>query len=168
MTTILSGNIAIAVPTPPDVRIVVLHGANLNLLGTREPGVYGAVTLDAVNERIKAHADALGVTVVQTLQTNHEGVLIDAIHAARDSADALVLNPGAWTHYSHAVADAVRAVSPPLIVIETHLSNIHAREPFRHTSVVAAACSGQICGFGADSYMLAVSAAVNLIRKEKP
>lgn len=149
------------------VRVLLLHGANLNLLGTREPGVYGSQTLADIDAMIRAHAETVGATVTDCVQSNHEGVLIDAIHAARETADAIVFNPGAFTHYSHALADAVRAVSPAVITVEVHLSNVHAREEFRRVSVIAPACAGQIAGFSATSYLLGVSAAVSVVQSSR-
>jgi 3-dehydroquinate dehydratase-2 len=138
--------------------ILVLHGPNLNLLGQREPGLYGTGTLAEVDATIAAHAKTRGVRV-ECRQSNHEGVLIDAIQgAAAQGFVAIVLNPGAFTHYSYAIRDAVAAVALP--VIEVHLSNVHAREPFRQHSVTAGVCRGQIAGFGAQSYVLGVDAAL--------
>ena len=146
------------------VRVLVLHGPNLNLLGVREPGVYGTQTLFDIDALLDLDVDGLGVVIADNIQSNHEGVLIDAIHAARATADAIVINPGAFTHYSHAIADAVRAVSDTVVTVEVHLSNVHAREEWRRVSVIAPACAGQIAGFGANSYRLGLQAAVALVR----
>ncbi|MBI4013604.1 MAG: type II 3-dehydroquinate dehydratase [Candidatus Rokubacteria bacterium] len=138
--------------------ILVLHGPNLNLLGQRETSVYGRLTLAEVDAAITRHAAARGVKV-ECRQSNHEGALVDAIQAAADQGfAAVVVNPGAFTHYSYALRDAIAGVTVP--VVEVHLSNIHAREPFRQRSVTAPACRGQISGFGLQSYLLGLDAAL--------
>ena len=144
--------------------ILVLNGPNLNLLGTRETDVYGSFTLADIVAAVSAHAASRGAAV-RHFQSNIEGELVDAIHAAASSgsgaADGIVLNAGAFTHYSIALRDAIAAVDVP--VVETHLSNVHAREDFRHTSAIAAVCAGVITGFGATSYRLAVDALIDLL-----
>ena len=140
------------------MKILILHGPNLNLLGTREPSIYGTTTLDTINERLQTLGDDLAVEV-ETLQSNHEGALIDALHGT--DANVVVLNAGALTHYSYALRDAIAAIKKP--VIEVHLSNIHARaEAWRHQSVIADVCVGSIAGFGVTSYELALRAALDL------
>jgi 3-dehydroquinate dehydratase-2 len=135
--------------------IFVLNGPNLNMLGKREPGIYGGKTLDDIAADCRAAGDALGLTV-DFRQSNHEGVLIDWIHEAGEKAAGVAFNAGAYTHTSIALHDAIRAISVP--VVEVHISNVHAREEFRHHSAIAAACKGVICGFGPTSYILALHA----------
>jgi len=136
-------------------RILVLNGPNLNLLGTRETDVYGTATLESIIDDIRAVASEHGVEVYD-IQSNSEGELIDALQEARTRADGVIFNPGAFTHYSIALRDAIASISVP--VVETHLSNVHAREEFRRTSVVSAVCLGVVTGFGGDSYLVAFEA----------
>ena len=136
--------------------IFVLNGPNLNMLGKREPGIYGTTTLDDIGADCRTAAASLSVQV-DFRQSNHEGVLVDWIHEAVEKAQGIVLNAGAYTHTSIAIHDAIRAVAP-LPVVEVHLSNIHAREPFRHVSKVAPHALGMICGFGPLGYTLALQA----------
>lgn len=138
-------------------KILVLNGPNLNLLGTREPEIYGHTTLQDINDRIEKRAAEAGIAV-DFLQSNHEGVLVDAVQAANHKYDYIIFNAAAFTHYSIALRDAIAAIEVP--VIEVHLSNIHQREEFRHTSVLAPVAMGQICGFGAESYMAALEAII--------
>ncbi len=135
--------------------LLVVNGPNLNLLGQRQPEVYGATTLAEIEENCVAHGKTMGCAVM-CFQSNHEGALIDAIHAAKGVHDGIVINAGAYTHTSIAIMDAIFSVEMP--VVELHLSNIHAREPFRHKSYLAAAAIGQICGFGPHGYVLALEA----------
>lgn len=135
--------------------VLVLHGPNLNMLGIREPGVYGSVSLASIEARLDELASTLGISL-HHLQSNHEGALIDAIHSAYGANDGIMINPGAFTHTSYAIRDALSAVQLP--TVEVHLSNIHKREAFRHTSVTAPVVIGQISGFGAHSYELGLMA----------
>ena len=134
-------------------KILVMNGPNLNLLGTREPEIYGSLTLADIHERLRQRANEVDLDI-EFMQSNHEGALVDAIQRARRTADYIILNAGAFTHYSIALRDAIAAVNVP--VIEVHLSNIHQREEFRHKSVIAPVVLGQIAGFGAESYMAAL------------
>lgn len=143
------------------MKILLIHGPNLNLLGSRETAVYGDETLETINEQCTALAHELGATL-DIHQSNSEGEIIDLIHAAGQSAKGILINPGAYTHYSYAIRDAVAAVKLP--VVEVHLSNIDAREEFRHKSVIAPVAAGQISGFGTESYLLGLRAIVGLIR----
>ncbi|MFZ4826227.1 MAG: type II 3-dehydroquinate dehydratase [Phototrophicaceae bacterium] len=138
-----------------NTQVLLLHGPNLNLLGTREPQVYGSDTLADINQRVSEHAARWGVTI-EARQSNHEGALIDALHDARTWAVGVVMNPGAYTHTSIALRDAISATQ--LSVVEVHLSNVHAREEFRHRSLLAPVCVGQIAGFGWRSYILGIDA----------
>jgi 3-dehydroquinate dehydratase-2 len=144
----------------PNVKISLIHGPNLNLLGIRDPDVYGTDKYDTVNQRIEEHAKAIGVDV-RIFQSNSEGAIIDWIQEARTWADALIINAGAYTHYSFSIRDALADTRMP--VIEVHLTNVHAREDFRRESVIAPITSGQIIGFGTRSYLLALEAAKDLV-----
>jgi 3-dehydroquinate dehydratase-2 len=141
--------------------ILVLHGPNLNLLGEREVSIYGSVSLEQVDQALHRQAELLGVKL-EILQSNHEGVLIDAIHRARQQHAGILINPGAYTHTSIALRDAIAAVGLP--TVEVHLSNIYRREPFRQHSYIAAVALGQISGFGAHSYLLGLQALVQHLR----
>lgn len=138
-------------------RILVLHGPNLNLLGTREPEIYGSTTLDDINGMIAERAAEAGIETA-FYQSNHEGDLVDAIQQANHKFDFIIFNAAAFTHYSIAIRDAIAAIDVP--VIEVHISNIHQREEFRHTSVLAPVAMGQICGLGVESYLAALEAII--------
>ena len=145
------------------MQLLALHGPNLNLLGTREPGVYGSQTLDQVNAELESRAQALGASI-SCFQSNHEGALVDRIHEGRGSVDGILINAGAYTHSSIALRDALLGVAIPFV--ELHLSNTHAREPFRHHSTLADKAVGVICGFGPLSYTLALEGLVAHLRAQ--
>ena len=144
------------------MKILILHGPNLNLLGTREPEVYGSMTLDNINKKMVELGKELSAEIKCT-QSNHEGVLIDALHDARTWANGVVFNPGGYTHSSIALRDAIIAIQIP--VIEVHLSNVYAREKFRHVSMISAVCKGKIVGFGWRSYTLGLKALMDLLEE---
>lgn len=139
-------------------KILVIHGPNLNMLGIREPEIYGHTTLEQVNNEIIALGSQLGADI-ECFQSNSEGALIDKIQSAYGTKDGIIINPGAYTHYSYAIHDAIKAVALP--AIEVHLSDIHSREEFRRISVIAPACCGQVAGFGKDSYLVALEKLLN-------
>ena len=134
------------------MKILLINGPNLQLLGVREPGIYGNDTLPAIVSRLRTLAEELGCELVD-FQSNHEGAIIDKIQACYGSKDGIIINPGAYTHYSYAIRDAIASVRTP--VVEVHMSNVHAREEFRHHSVISEVCRGTILGFGKNSYLLA-------------
>jgi 3-dehydroquinate dehydratase-2 len=142
------------------MKILILHGPNLNLLGTREPEVYGSMSLDDINAKLIELGKELGAEI-KCLQSNHEGALIDALHDARTWANGVVFNPGGYTHTSIALRDAISAIVIP--VVEVHLSNVYAREEFRHVSMISAVCRGKITGFGWRSYLLGLRALVDIL-----
>jgi len=146
-------------------KVLVLHGVNLNMLGKRDRETYGTMTLKEINEEIARSSEELGVAV-ECFQTNHEGEMVEKIHRAHaEGVDAVVINPGAWTHYSYAVADALDILKVP--VVEVHMSHIHGREPFRRSSVLAPIAAGQITGFGVNSYLLGLRAAWYMIKNAR-
>ena len=145
-------------------KILVLHGVNLDMFGKRDPRHYGHATLADIDAALQGLAGELGVAL-ETFQTNHEGVMVERIHAAlTDGTDAIVINAGAWTHYSYAIMDALGILSIP--VVEVHMSNVHAREEFRHHSVLSTVSAGSIAGFGVDSYLLGPRAACSLLERK--
>ena|SRR3989338_1894258 len=144
------------------IRVLVIHGPNLNLLGKREPEVYGKVTIEEINKKLKDIAKKKKV-VLEIFQSNHEGEIVDKIGKAKDKYGALLINPAAYTHTSVAIRDAILATNIP--TVEAHLSNIYAREDFRHNSLIAPVAKGQISGFGIDSYLYGLDAAINLAKK---
>ncbi|KJV33910.1 3-dehydroquinate dehydratase [Aquitalea magnusonii] len=140
-------------------KMLMLHGINHNMFGKRDPKQYGTVTLAEIDTRLQALGRELGVEV-ESFQTNHEGEMCERIHQAyADGVDAVLINAGAWTHYSYGIRDALAILTVP--IVEIHMSNIHAREPFRHQSVFADIAKGQICGFGTESYLLGLRAAIS-------
>ena len=147
------------------MKILMLNGINLNMFGKRDPAQYGSITLDEINASLTALGKELG-TSVECYQTNSEGAMCERIHQGfTDSLDAVLINAGAWTHYSYGIRDALAILTCP--IVEVHMSNIHAREPFRHVSVFGEIVTGQICGFGADSYLLALRAGVTAAKGRK-
>lgn len=140
------------------MKILVINGPNLNLLGEREPGIYGNETLKSINAGLRQRAEQGGASI-DFYQSNHEGDIVDKLHSCRTDADYVILNAGALTHYSYAIRDAIAAIKIP--VIEVHLSNVHAREEFRENSVISAVCRGTIAGFGAYSYTMALDYALS-------
>jgi len=141
------------------MKILMLHGINHDMFGKRDPKQYGTITLDEINAQLQALGQQLGASV-ECYQTNHEGAMCERIHQGfLDGVNAVLINAGAWTHYSYGIRDALAILTCP--IVELHMSNIHAREPFRHVSVFAEIVKGQICGFGVDSYLLALRAAVS-------
>jgi 3-dehydroquinate dehydratase II len=146
------------------MKVLVLHGINLNMFGKRDPKQYGTITLEQINDQLSALGQELGVAV-ENFQTNFEGALCERIHQAHhDKVDAVVINAGAWTHYSYGIRDALSILTCP--IVEVHMSNIHAREAFRHHSVLADIVQGQIAGFGVDSYLLGLRTAVSHARSK--
>ena len=144
-------------------KILVLHGVNLNMFGKRDPVQYGTITLDEINRKLEELGKELGCAV-ETFQTNYEGAICEKIHQAHiDKVDAVLINNGAWTHYSYALRDALAILKVP--IVEVHMSNIHARDEFRHFSVIAPLAKGQIAGFGLQSYLLGLRAAVDLLKE---
>ncbi|HEX3032774.1 MAG TPA: type II 3-dehydroquinate dehydratase [Bacillota bacterium] len=144
-------------------KVLVIHGPNLNLLGIREPGVYGSNSLETINAMMTKAAEGHRLAL-DFFQSNHEGEIIDRIHQAMGQAAAIIINPAAYTHYSIAIRDAIAAVQLP--TVEVHISNVYSREAFRHHSVIAPVAAGTIAGFGADSYLLALQAVAGLLNKE--
>ncbi len=147
------------------MNVLIINGPNLNLLGEREPGTYGSDNYDSICAMLTEKSQELGFTECECFQSNHEGDIIDRIHAARLDFSGIVLNAGAYTHYSYAIRDAIAAVKMP--VVEVHMSNIHKREEFRHHSVISPVCAGQIAGFGKNSYVLGLYALKDILEGDK-
>lgn len=145
------------------MRVLIIHGPNLNMLGIREPEIYGKLTLDELNQKIWRHAEKIEADV-DIIHSNSESAIIDAIQHSYKAYDAVIINAGAYTHYSIAIRDAIASIDIPCV--EVHLSNIHAREEFRHISVIAPVCIGQICGFGSVGYLMALDALTHLCKEE--
>lgn len=145
-------------------KVLIIHGPNLNLLGEREVDIYGKVTIQKINDALKKVADEEGVDI-EIIQSNHEGEIVELIGKSKGTVDALLINPAAYTHTSVAIRDAISATKIP--TVEVHLSNIYAREEFRHTSLIAPVAKGQVSGFGIDSYILGLKAALSLIKKKR-
>jgi len=147
------------------MKVLLLHGINLNMFGKRDPATYGTITLAEIDAAVVALGQELDAQVT-CFQTNSEAAMVEKIHAAHaDKVDAVLINAGAWTHYSYGIRDALAILAVP--VVEIHMSNVHARETFRHTSVFSAVVKGQICGFGVDSYLLGLRAAVSAVKSGK-
>jgi 3-dehydroquinate dehydratase-2 len=146
------------------MKILILHGPNLNLLGSREPEIYGSMTLEDINNKLSDLSREFGAEI-NCKQSNYEGALIDALHDARTWADGVIFNPGGYTHTSIALRDAISSIEIP--VIEVHLSNVYAREAFRHVSMISAVCKGKIVGLGWRSYLLALQALIEIVREEE-
>jgi len=146
----------------PKSKIIVIHGPNLNMLGRREPSLYGHATLEEIDKEIKKTAQDCGI-VAETFQSNHEGELVEKVHEATEGYDAVIINPAAYTHTSVAIRDALLILDIP--IIEVHLSNIYRREPFRHKSLIADVATAQISGFGKEGYMMAVRAVANMLER---
>lgn len=142
------------------MKLLIINGPNINLTGEREPGIYGNETYDDICNFLFDYSKKQGIEL-EIMQSNHEGVIIDHIHAAREGADGIIINAGAYTHYSYAIKDAISAIKTPCI--EVHFSNIYDRDEFRSKSVIASACIGQIAGFGKNSYVLAIEAFKNML-----
>ncbi len=145
------------------MKILIINGPNINLLGTREPAIYGVLTMENINAQLKEYAQELGVEI-ETFQSNIEGEIVDRIQSAKKDCQGIVINPAAYTHTSVAIRDAISAVE--LSAVEVHISNIHAREEFRKNSFIAPVCIGQICGFGADSYKLGLKGIVDFLNNK--